>query len=105
MPIRTPFPFWLYNDSNLDYLGNVLSARSLRDGIRRVAASLGSPPPVDPAGYADYEIGEKAWSFKPGRPATADDFPVADARSSRDFPGIDSGPTPCSAKSRRQRRW
>ena len=87
LPIRTPFPFWLYSDSNLDYLGNVLSARSLRDGIRRVAASFGSPPPVDPAGYADYEIG-KAWSFKPGRPATADDFPVAGARSSGDFPGL-----------------
>ena len=30
----------------------------------------------------------KAWSFKPGRPATADEFPVAGERSSRDFPGL-----------------
>jgi hypothetical protein len=87
LPIRTPFPFWLYSDSNLVYLGNVLSARALRDGIRRVAASFGSPPPVDPSGYADYELG-KAWSFRPGRPATADEFPIGDEQSSRDFPGL-----------------
>jgi hypothetical protein len=30
----------------------------------------------------------KAWSFKPGPPATADEFPVAGGRSSRDFPGL-----------------
>jgi hypothetical protein len=87
LPLRTPFPFWLYSDSNLVYLGNALSTRSLRDSIRRVAAAFGSPRPVDPAGYADYEMG-KAWSFKPGLPATADEFPVGDGRSSRDFPGL-----------------
>jgi hypothetical protein len=87
LPIRTPFPFWLYSDNNLVYLANAMSTRSLRDSIRRVAAVFGSPPPVDPAGYADYEMG-KAWSFKPGPPATADEFPVAGERSSRDFPGL-----------------
>jgi hypothetical protein len=87
LPLRTPFPFWLYSDSNLVYLANAMSTRSLRDSIRRVAAVFGSPPPVDPAGYADYEMG-KPWSFKPGPPATADEFPVAGERSSRDFPGL-----------------
>jgi hypothetical protein len=87
LPVRTPFPFWLYSDSNLVYLANAMSTRSLRDSIRRVAAAFGSPPPVDPAGYADYEIG-KPWSFKPGRPATADEFPIADERSFHDFPGL-----------------
>jgi hypothetical protein len=87
LPLRTPFPFWLYSDSNLVYLSNAMSTRSLRDSIRRVAAAFGSPPAVDPAGYADYEMG-KTWSFKPGLPATADDFPVGDGRSSRDFPGL-----------------
>ena len=86
LPLRTPFPFWLYSDSNLVYLANAMSTRSLRDSFRRVAA-FGSPPSVDPAGYADYEMG-KAWTFKPGRPATADEFPVGDERSSRDFPGL-----------------
>jgi hypothetical protein len=87
LPVRTPFPFWLYSDSNLVYLGNALSTRSLRDSIRRVAAAFGSPRPVDPASYADYEMG-KAWSFKPGQPAFADEFPVGDGRSSPDFPGL-----------------
>jgi hypothetical protein len=87
LPLRTPFPFWLYSDSNLVYLSHAMSTRSLRDSIRRVAASFGSPPSADPAGYADYEMG-KAWSFKPGRPATADEFPVGDGRASRDFPGL-----------------
>jgi hypothetical protein len=87
LPLRTPFPFWLYSDSNLVYLANAMSTRSLRDSVRRVAAVFGSPPPVDPAGYADYEMG-KAWSFKPGPPANADEFPVAGERSSRDFPGL-----------------
>jgi len=87
LPVRTPFPFWLYSDSNLVYLSHAMSTRSLRDSIRRVAAAIGSQPSVDPAGYADYEMG-KTWSFKPGPPATADDFPVGDGRSSPDFPGL-----------------
>jgi hypothetical protein len=87
LPLRTPFPFWLYGDSNLVYLANAMSTRSLRDSVRRVAAAFGSPPPVDPTGYADYEMG-KAWSFKPGPPATADEFPVGGERSSADFPGL-----------------
>jgi hypothetical protein len=87
LPIRTPFPFWLYSDSNLVYLANAMSTRSLRDSIRRVAAAFGPLPPVDPAGYADYETG-KTWGFRPGPPARASDFPVGDGRSSRDFPGL-----------------
>jgi hypothetical protein len=90
LPLRTPFPFWLYGDSNLVYLANALSTRSLRDSIRRVAAVFGSPAAVDPAGYADYEMG-KAWTFKPGRRATADEFPTQNEMSSRaetDFPGL-----------------
>src|SRR6202042_3217753 len=74
-------------ESNLVYLANAFSTRSLRDSVRRVATVFGSPPPVDPAGYADYEMG-KAWSFRPGPPATADEFPVPGERSSRDFPGL-----------------
>jgi hypothetical protein len=87
LPLRTPFPFWLYSDSNLVYLANALSTRSLRDSIRRVAAAFGTAPAVDPAGYADYEMG-KPWTFKPGRPATADEFPVGDESHARDFPGL-----------------
>jgi hypothetical protein len=87
LPLRTPFPFWLYSDSNLVYLANALSTRSLRDSIRRVAAAFGSSRTLDTAGYADYESG-KAWSFRPGRPATADEFPTRDEFRGLDFPGL-----------------
>jgi hypothetical protein len=87
LPVRTPFPFWLYGDSDFVYLANALSTRSFRDSIRRVAAAFGSPSSVDPAGYADYEMG-KAWTFKPGRPATADEFPTRGEHGGPDFPGL-----------------
>jgi hypothetical protein len=90
LPLRSPFPFWLYGDSNLDYLANALSTRTLRDGFRRLASAFRPPVPVDPAGYSDYEAG-KAWSFKPGKPAPAEGFPARDDRPFRrepDFPGL-----------------
>lgn len=90
LPLRTPFPFWLYGDSDLVYLANALSTRTLRDGIRRVAAAFGPPAAADPAGYADYETG-KAWTFKPGAPASAAEFPGRDDRPFRrdpDFPAL-----------------
>jgi hypothetical protein len=90
LPLRSPFPFWLYGDSNLAYLANALSTRTLRDGFRRLAAVSGRPVSGDPAGYSDYEAG-KAWGFKPGAPASADGFPARDERPFRrepDFPGL-----------------
>jgi hypothetical protein len=88
LPLRSPFPFWLYSDSNLVYLANALSTRTLRDGFRRLASAGGGPPSID--GYSDYEVG-KAWSFKPGKPAPAEGFPARDERPFRrepDFPGL-----------------
>jgi hypothetical protein len=88
LPLRSPFPFWLYSDSNLVYLANALSTRTLRDSFRRVL-SAGSAS-IDAAGYSDYETG-KAWSFKPGKPAPAEGFPERDDRPFRrepDFPGL-----------------
>jgi hypothetical protein len=90
LPLRSPFPFWLYSDSNVVYLANALSMRTLRDGLRRVASAFGRPAAVDPAGYSDYEAG-KAWSFKPGKPAPAEGFPARDDRPfarEPDFPGL-----------------
>jgi hypothetical protein len=87
LPLRSPFPFWLYSDSNLVYLANVLSIRSLRYGLRRLA-SAGGPASID--GYSDYEVG-RTWSFKPGEWAPAEGFPARDDRPFRrepDFPGL-----------------
>jgi hypothetical protein len=90
LPLRSPFPFWLYSDSNLVYLANALSTRTLRDSFRRVLSAGGGSASIDAAGYSDYETG-KAWSFKPGKPAPADGFPQRDDRPFRrepDFPGL-----------------
>ncbi len=90
LPVRTPFPFWLYSDSDVVYLANALSTRTLRDGWRRIAAAFAPRAAVDPAGYSDYEAG-KAWAFKPGAPAAAAEFPARDDRPFRrdpDFPGL-----------------
>jgi hypothetical protein len=86
LPLRW-FPFWLYSDSNLVYLANVLSIRSLRYGLRRLAYA-GGPASID--GYSDYEAG-RTWSFKPGEWAPAEGFPTRDDRPFRrepDFPGL-----------------
>ena len=89
LPLRTPFPFWLYSDSNWVYLANALSTRTLRDSFRRVAFAGGAAA-IDSAGYSDYEAG-KTWSFKPGKPAPAEGFPARDDRPFQrepDFPGL-----------------
>jgi hypothetical protein len=88
LPLRSPFPFWLYSDSNLVYLANALSTRTLRDSFRRLASAGGAS--IDGAGYSDYEAG-KAWSFTPGKPPPAEGFPARDERPFRrepDFPGL-----------------
>jgi hypothetical protein len=90
LPLRSPFPFWLYSDSNLVYLANALSTRTLRDSFRRLASAGGASASIDGAGYSDYEAG-KAWSFTPGKPAPAEGFPARDDRPFRrepDFPGL-----------------
>jgi hypothetical protein len=90
LPLRSPFPFWLYSDSDMVYLANALSTRTLRDSFRRLASAAGASASIDGAGYSDYEAG-KAWSFTPGKPAPAEGFPARDDRPFRrepDFPGL-----------------
>jgi len=92
---RTPFPFWLYGDSNLVYIANMLSTRTLRDSVDRVMFALGRRPVPRQDGYDDYEIGRTrnfhpAQTFPPRReqpgPALAELAATAPARS---FPAID----------------
>ena len=51
------FPFWLYGDSNFQYVVNSLNSRSAGAAVRRVKYALGFLKPSDPRGYEDYEIG------------------------------------------------
>ena len=55
LPMQHPFPFWLYGDSTLDYVGRLFSTRALRLGLRRVMVGLGLRPRSTPDGYWDYE--------------------------------------------------
>ena len=49
------FPFWLYGDSDLQYLANLLNTRSAGAAVRRIEHALGLLQPSDPRGYEDYE--------------------------------------------------
>ena len=63
-PTRTAFPFWLYGDSNLVYVANMLSTRTIRDSVDRVMFALGRQPVPRQDGYEDYELG-RARNFHP----------------------------------------
>jgi hypothetical protein len=81
LPMVNPFPFWLYSESDLEYLSNIFSTRSLDLGFRRVMLALGWRTPSDPAGYWDYEAG-RPWTFNPPIP---EEQPPAASRFEREF--------------------
>jgi len=86
LPIRNPFPFWLYSDSPIEYLGRLFSSRALGRLVRRVQLGLGLRTPSARDGYWNYELlgpGE----FRPAPPPTepADSAPVAETQ----FPAIE----------------
>jgi hypothetical protein len=84
--MQHPFPFWLYGESTLDYLGRLFSTRALRLGSRRITVGLGLRPRSAPDGYWDYEKegpGELAPVI-----ASHDDGGSAPAKVSEDFPAV-----------------
>lgn len=66
MPILYPFPFWLYGESDLDYLRNVFNWQALGRVIRRVKVVVGLTAPIASDGYSDYEINAPK-EFHPNR--------------------------------------
>lgn len=54
-PLQHPFPFWLYGESTLDYVGRLFSTRALGSAGRRVLIRLGLRKRSEPDGYWDYE--------------------------------------------------
>jgi hypothetical protein len=86
----TPFPTWLYSESRIEYLENVLSARMIPIMRQRVLLALGKLSPIDPVGYSDYEIG-RTWSFKPVIPKpSAAASPPPTVTPDTSFPAIDA---------------
>jgi hypothetical protein len=81
LPVTNPFPFWLYRESDREYLANLFSIRSLDVGFRRVMLALGLRAPSDPAGYWDYEAGHE-WNF---RPAIPDEAPEVAQSTAKEF--------------------
>ena len=86
LPIFNPFPFWLYSDSPVEYLGQLFSSRALGRLVRRVELGLGLRSPSAPDGYWNYELlghGE----FRPAPPPNepADTAAVAETQ----FPAIE----------------
>jgi hypothetical protein len=86
------FPFWLYGDSNLQYLANSLNSRSVGAAFRRVKHALGLLQPSHPRGYDDYEARRPAdYHFEfPPLPTTASaPLPTPMDLGARAFPAID----------------
>jgi hypothetical protein len=85
------FPFWLYGDSNFEYLINSLSSRSGSAAFRRIKFALGFLKPSDSRGYDDYERGippSYRFDFPTPPPPSAFDTSRVDL-GGRKFPAID----------------
>jgi hypothetical protein len=83
------FPFWLYGDSDWEYLVNSLNSRSAGAALRRIKHALGLLHPSHPRGYDDYEARRPAdykFDFPPAPPRAA---PTPVDLGARPFPAID----------------
>jgi hypothetical protein len=58
LPLREPFPSWLYG-GDADYLANVISSKAIDRSVWRLQIALGLAKPVDPVGYTDYISGQR----------------------------------------------
>jgi hypothetical protein len=86
LPQQHPFPYWLYGESDLDFLGRLFSGRALSLTWRRILIGLGLRQRTEADGYWDYEtLGPR--EFQPVI-VPRDDGGPAPARVSEDFPGI-----------------
>jgi hypothetical protein len=83
------FPFWLYGDSDFQYLINLLNTRAGGAAIRRIRHALRLIKPSDPRGYDDYERGI--------RPGYTFDFPTPPPPPAFDTSAVDPGAYPFPA--------
>ncbi len=81
------FPYWLFGDSRLRYLANMLSTRPLRLMRRRIQLAVGRLAPIDPAGVADYPAN---WDFAHEPDAIREpQTPLDGAQISTEFSALD----------------
>lgn len=86
LPLQHPFPFWLYGESDLDFLGRQFSSRALTLTWRRILVGLGLRQRSAQDGYWDYEQNGPQ-EFQPVI-VPRDDGGPAPATVSADFPGV-----------------
>ncbi len=53
--LRNPFPFWLYGDSALVYLGRLFSWRAVNHAYQRIRIGRGRQKRIAPDGFFNYE--------------------------------------------------
>jgi hypothetical protein len=86
LPPQHPFPYWLYEEGNLDFLGRLFSSRALSLTWRRILVGLGLRQRTAPDGYWDYELlGPR--EFQPVI-VPRNDGGLAPGQVSEDFPGV-----------------
>jgi hypothetical protein len=86
LPQQHPFPYWLYGESDLDFLGRQFSSRALSLTWRRILIGLGLRKRTAPDGFWDYELlGPR--EFQPVI-VPRDDGGPAPAKVSENFPGV-----------------
>ena len=86
LPQQHPFPYWLYGESDIDFLGRLFSSRALSLTWRRILIGLGLRQRSAPDGYWDYEaLGPR--EFQP-LIVPRDDGGPAPGQVSEDFPGL-----------------
>jgi hypothetical protein len=91
LALFNPFPFWLYAESDLDYLDNMMRLASARAAIAKAKLLLGRGQAAPRNGYDDYEQ-NRPWDAEaarhrlnqaavdaavPDQGAAADNFPAA----------------------------
>jgi hypothetical protein len=86
LPLQHPFPFWLYEESNLNFLSRLFSSRALDHTLRRILIGLGLRQRTAPDGYWDYEQNGPQ-QFQPVIVPRGDGGP-APAHISDDFPAV-----------------
>jgi hypothetical protein len=86
LPLQHPFPFWLYEEGNLNFLGKLFSSRALDHTVRRILIGLGLRQRSAPDGYWNYEQNGPQ-EFQPAM-MPRDDGGPAPATVSEDFPAV-----------------
>ncbi len=82
------FPFWLYADSDMQYLLNSLNTRSAGAAFRRIKHALGLLHPSHPRGYEDYEL-TRPPDYKFDLSVPPETAPVMAASVDGPFPAIE----------------